>query len=195
MRKRLFVLIALVMAVALVVAGCAMTGNQPDRKNVPKAGEGPLSQIPGTNNEKGTDNETATPRDSTLTRETQEPVTESSLSESRKLADKLTKQVVKVDGVSSAAIVIQPANNKFSALVGATLDSNVEGESATAIKNEITTTIKKADNRITKVMVTTNPDLIKRIEDIARGVLAGKPIQSFADEITDLTKRIAPTLK
>jgi YhcN/YlaJ family sporulation lipoprotein len=189
LRKRLVILLIIVMAVTLVVAGCDMDNNQPDRRNLPEAGEGPLSQRPDT------DNETATPRDSTLTRENQGPATDSNLSESRRLADKLTNLVVEIDGVRSATIVVQPANNNFSALVGATLNSNVEGESATAIKDKITSTIKQADKRITRVMVTTNPDLVKRIEDIARGVLAGKPIQSFGDEITDLTKRITPSLK
>ncbi|MGE5543884.1 MAG: YhcN/YlaJ family sporulation lipoprotein, partial [Bacillota bacterium] len=62
-------------------------------------------------------------------------------------------------------------------------------------KKEVTNKLDKADKRVTRVLVTTNPDLVRRIEDIARGVLAGKPVQSFAKEITEVTKRIAPTIK
>jgi len=35
---------------------------------------------------------------------------------------------------------------------------------------------------------------VRRIEDIARGILGGKPVQSFAEEITEVTRRIAPTI-
>jgi YhcN/YlaJ family sporulation lipoprotein len=107
----------------------------------------------------------------------------------------LTNRATAIDGVRSATVVVQPANNRYTALVGLTLDSDVKGDQTEAIKKQVTTKLDQADKRVTRVLVTTNPDLVRRIEDIARGVLAGKPVQSFAEEIAEVTKRIVPTIK
>jgi YhcN/YlaJ family sporulation lipoprotein len=142
-----------------------------------------------------TPKQNAAPRNATLTRTAKKPVTTANTAQSRKLADNLTNRVTAIKGVRSATVVVQPANNRYTVLVGLTLNSDVKGTRTTAIKKEVTDKLKKADKRITRVMVTTNPDLVKRLEDIARGVLAGKPIQSFATEISELTRRIGPTVK
>lgn len=175
--KALIILILIAVVSSLAVAGCSRDQEQqPARRPV-------------------TPKENATTRDSTLTRKAQQPATQATTTEARKLAEKLTNQAVTVDGVRSATVVVQPANNRYTALVGLTLSEEVKGDQTETVKKKVATKLDKADNRVNRVLITTNPDLVKRIEDIARGVLAGKPVQSFAEEIAEVTKRIAPTIK
>lgn len=60
-------------------------------------------------------------------------------------------------------------------------DSDLEG-----IKQTVADRIRGADSRITQVMVTSDPKLIKRINDVAAGLLEGKPIKNFESKIKDL---------
>ena len=46
---------------------------------------------------------------------------------------------------------------------------------------------KAADTRINQVLVTTDPTMIKRINDVAAGIIEGKPIQSLEKDINTLT--------
>jgi len=141
-----------------------------------------------------TPREKTTTEDSTLTRRAQQPSTQATSTEARKLADRLTNKAVEVKGVRSATVVVQPANNRYTVLVGLTLNSEVKEDQTEAIKKEVSEKLSKTDKRIDRVLVTTNPDLVRRIEDIARGILGGKPVQSFAEEITEVTRRIVPTI-
>ena len=134
-----------------------------------------------------------TTEDSTLTRKAQQPPTQATATEIRKLADRLTNKAVEVKGVRSATVVVQPANNRYTVLVGLTLNSEVNKIKPARLK-EVSEKLSKTDKRINRVLVTTNPELVRRIEDIARGILGGKPVQSFAEEITEVTRRIAPTI-
>ncbi|MGE5397656.1 MAG: YhcN/YlaJ family sporulation lipoprotein [Chitinophagales bacterium] len=180
MRKKwLSIPILIIVSSTLILGGC---GNQAQKKPV----------TPKTNM---TAPKTKTTTPNTVTRPAKKPVPTMSTSEMRRLADKLTNIAVTVKGVKSATVVVQPMGTKVSVLVGLTLDPSVKGKETTMIKNEITKKFKKADKRITRVLVTSNPDLVKRIEDIARGVIAGKPVQSFASEISELSRRIAPGMK
>ncbi len=182
MRSKILTLLVLItVASSLVVAGCAQEqAKQPAKKPLPPA---------------GSPQQKATTKDSTLTREAKKPVTKADTTEARKLADMLTNRSVAVKGVRSATVVVQPANNRYTALVGLTLNPDVKGNQTEAVKKEVAQKLDRADKRVNRVLVTTNPDLVRRLEDIARGILAGKPVQSFADEIAELTKRIAPTIK
>lgn len=176
MQQRLISLLIFVLIVSpLAIGGCAQ---QPAKKVVPR-----------TNTTTNNNNR------NTVTQPAKKPITTTNVSASRRLADKLTNLAVQVKGVKSATVVVQPANNTYAAMVGITLQSGVTGKETNAVKKQVAQKIKKADTRITKVLVTSDPALIKRIEDIARGVIAGKPIQSFGNEITELTRRIGPTMK
>lgn len=173
--KALTILVLITLVSSLAVAGCAQ-GRKPAKRPV-------------------TPRESTTTRDATLTRKAQTPATSATTTEARKLADMLTKRAVAVKGVRSSTVVVQPTNNGYTALVGLTLNPDVKGDRTEAVKKEVGNKLDKADKRVTRVLVTTNPDLVRRLEDIARGVLAGKPVKSFADEISEVTKRIAPTMK
>lgn len=176
-RKFLTILVLIAVFSSLAIAGCAQgRDEEPARRPV-------------------TPKERTTTKDSTLTRKAQQPKTQATTTEARKLADMLTNRATAVEGVRSATVVVQPANNNYTALVGLTLSSDIKGDQTDKVKKEVTNKLEQADKRVNRVLVTTNPDLVRRIEDMARGILAGKPVQSFAEEITEVTKRIVPTIK
>jgi hypothetical protein len=60
----------------------------------------------------------------------------------------------------------------------------------TKINEEVKTKIMGSDPRVSEVLVTTNPDMIKKLQDVAAGVIQGQPLQSYAQDINDLDKGI-----
>ena len=60
------------------------------------------------------------------------------------------------------------------------------------ILEKIKKTVKDTDKSITRVYVTADPDLYKRIENIAKGISAGRPVSEFAKQISEIIKRITP---
>ncbi len=66
--------------------------------------------------------------------------------------------------------------------------NDVNGSSR--IKTEVMNKLKKHDKRISQVLVTTDPNLVKRISDVATGILEGKPIKNFEKDIKDIDSRV-----
>lgn len=86
-------------------------------------------------------------------------------------------------------------NGNYSGLivmVGLNLESKAENNPSMAnnIKKNVANKLKNSDRRISQVLVTTDPTLIQRINDVAAGVIQGKPIQNFQSDIKDLTTQI-----
>jgi hypothetical protein len=77
-------------------------------------------------------------------------------------------------------------------MVGLTLEPSAMRDPATEnkIKNTVANKLKASDRRISQVLVTTDPNLIKRINDVAAGIIEGKPIQNFRDDINDITNKV-----
>jgi len=77
-------------------------------------------------------------------------------------------------------------------MVGLTLDdkSMQDKNMENSIKEQVKTKIMADNQRISEVLVTTNPELIKRLQDVAAGVIQGKPMQSYAQDIEELNKNI-----
>ncbi len=73
-------------------------------------------------------------------------------------------------------------------MAGITLEDNVNNNAAKmkTIKQTVANRMQAADARISQVLVTSDPDLIKRINDVASGLLNGKPIKSFETDIKNL---------
>ncbi|MEN6325012.1 MAG: YhcN/YlaJ family sporulation lipoprotein [Syntrophomonas sp.] len=76
-------------------------------------------------------------------------------------------------------------------MVGLTVDPAImkdemrKANSQTMVRNKL----KASDRRISQVLVSTDPNLIKRINDVAAGILQGKPIKTFEKDIRDLNTR------
>lgn len=103
-------------------------------------------------------------------------------------ADNIVDAVVKLDEVRSATVVI----TDNTALVGVTLDSDVEGEMNTEVKKKVEDVVRRTDRSIDRVSVSANPDIVERIENIARETGRGRPLSGFGREIEELIRRMTP---
>ncbi|MDD3269391.1 MAG: YhcN/YlaJ family sporulation lipoprotein [Syntrophomonadaceae bacterium] len=73
-------------------------------------------------------------------------------------------------------------------MVGLTLDS-ANQDKATAIQTQVRNKLKASDKRISQVLVSTDPNMIKRINDVAAGIIQGKPIKTFQKDINELNTK------
>jgi YhcN/YlaJ family sporulation lipoprotein len=79
--------------------------------------------------------------------------------------------------------------NELVALVGLTLNQGSASQ-AQSIKNTVTKKVKSVDRRVTQVLVTTDSNLVRRIGDIAAGIIEGKPIKSYARDVKELNRML-----
>ncbi|MDD2586339.1 MAG: YhcN/YlaJ family sporulation lipoprotein [Syntrophomonadaceae bacterium] len=77
-------------------------------------------------------------------------------------------------------------------MVGLNLNDKAEKNTSLAntAKKNVASKLKASDKRISQVLVTTDPNLIKRINDVAAGIIEGRPIQEFQQDINDITDRV-----
>lgn len=120
----------------------------------------------------------------------------------RVLADRVATIAKQVGGVKSATVVVSRSTGTsmttgtgYTAMVGIELSSNTKGSTAEMVKKQVGSRVKSKEKQITKVLVTTDPNMITRLKDIAAGVIKGRPISGFAKEIDELARRITPTMK
>lgn len=107
------------------------------------------------------------------------------------LATKLADNVKKVNGVKNATVVVSGST----AFVGLEIEPVIEDKKTNEIKSKAAKSVKNTDSSIKTVHVTTDPNLITRIKKIASGIMSGKPISSFSNEIAEITRRITPKTK
>lgn len=143
------------------------------------------------------------------------PTTEMTASERRVMANKLSKMAENVKGVKRASVIVSSigmtntgttattnkmtntnaARTNYSGqviMVGLTLEPTATRDAATInkIKSTVANKLKASDRRISQVLVTTDPNLIKRINDVAAGIIEGKPIQNFQSDINDISGKL-----
>lgn len=100
-------------------------------------------------------------------------------------ADDVARQAAKIDGVDNAYVVI----TGNTALIGLDLKSDITGEKTKNIKNQVAN-IAKGSKGITNAQVTSNPDLVGRIKDVAGGISKGRPLSEFTDQVKEILNRI-----
>jgi len=105
--------------------------------------------------------------------------------QSSRLADQLAGQANQVQGVDSTTVVLTGST----ALVGINLKS---GADAATVKNQVADVVKRADNRVKNVLVSTDPELNQRIVSISKGLAEGRPLSAFTNEVNELIKRLSP---
>lgn len=105
-----------------------------------------------------------------------------------KLSDRLAGEAAKVNGVNKATVVL----SFNTALVGVDLKP---GADANTVKSEVGSVIKKSNNLIKNVLVSTDPELNSRLVRISRGIAQGKPVDTFASEINEIRNRLSPTAR
>lgn len=146
---------------------------------------------------------------------TKKPTTEMTASERRVMANKLSKMAENVKGVKRASVIVssigmtntgtKATTNKMTntnaartnysgqvVMVGLTLEPTATRDAATIDKTKSTVAnkLKASDRRISQVLVTTDPTMIKRINDVAAGIIEGKPIQNYQNDINDITNKL-----
>ncbi|MFA4886548.1 MAG: YhcN/YlaJ family sporulation lipoprotein [Desulfotomaculaceae bacterium] len=119
----------------------------------------------------------------------QEPMP-TSPAEVSKIASDLSGVAARVPGVNGATVVITGTT----AYVGVDQKAGLEKNETDRIKRDVSDEVKKAEPRLTAVFVSSDPDIVTRLRRIADGVAAGQPISSFADELTEIAKRLSPTM-
>lgn len=76
-------------------------------------------------------------------------------------------------------------------MVGLTMDQgNMNPNDANNVKRTVANRLKASDQRISQVLVTTDPGMVQRLNDVAAGIIQGRPIQGYQDDLNDLTRRI-----
>lgn len=89
------------------------------------------------------------------------------------------------------------ANGKMVVMVGLTLNANTgasEAKQQTA-KNTVKKRILESDKRITDVLVTSDPNMVKKINDVAAGLIEGKPVLTYAKSAAELGKMMKTQVK
>ncbi len=127
-------------------------------------------------------------------------------SDRRVLADRLSRLATEVEGVQKATVVISDitlANDSKSnstandinntesdisgmiVMVGISINDQVN-EAKT--KTEVMNKLKASDKRISQVLVTSDPNLVKKISDVAAGIIKGEPISKYEMNLKQLGK-------
>jgi YhcN/YlaJ family sporulation lipoprotein len=104
-------------------------------------------------------------------------------------AAKIASNVAKLPEVNKATVVI----SGNTAIVGIDMKANVQGTHETQVKKKVEKTVRDTDKGIKNVSVTSDPDLYTRINNIAKGIAAGRPLSEFTKQITEILKRITPS--
>jgi hypothetical protein len=73
------------------------------------------------------------------------------------------------------------------AMVGVSIKA---GADAGKVKAAVAEKLKAADKRVAHVLVTTDPNLVKKINDIAAGLIDGEPFQTMKDDINAINQQI-----
>ncbi len=104
------------------------------------------------------------------------------------VADRVVKLVNAMPEVkSSYALVVGNV-----AMVGVDLRDQLSGDKENELKSRISANTKKEIPELAEVWVTSDPDLVTRIRDLAGRISRGEPITGFFDEITNIAKKLQP---
>ena len=154
-----------------------------------------------------------TPQKTTPTNPSQ--VTES---DKRVMANRFSNIAQGVEGVTKATVVIASADatigqttgnkvtttsttkttgSKMVVMVGLTLDSKANASAAKqqTVRNTVKTRILASDKRITDVLVTADANMVKKINDVAAGLIEGKPVLTYAKSAAELGKTMKTQVK
>lgn len=102
--------------------------------------------------------------------------------------ENIAERAAELKEIESATCVI----TGNTALVGVQFNDQYKGGVTDRIKEKVERVCKDEDPEIDRVIVTADPDVFARIEDILRDIGEGRPVSGFAEEIEELINRIQP---
>ena len=105
--------------------------------------------------------------------------------EAMDLAEQIADAATKVEGVDTAiAVVISNL-----AMVGITLERDTARDEV-EIKREVARIVEERQPRIVNAYVSANPDIIRQLQEISRGIQRGEPISTFFEQIGEVLRRM-----
>lgn len=175
-RNILLILLTLIMALSISLTGCKATKKPSPTRYTPTTPRTTPAPSPGMTTP-------APSRTPTTPAPVKRPVPQSTR------AAKIATNVAKLPEVNKATVVV----SGNTAIVGIDMKASVQGTHETQVKKKVEKTVRDTDKGIKNVSVTSDPDLYKRIENIAKGIAAGRPLSEFTKQITEILKRITPS--
>jgi YhcN/YlaJ family sporulation lipoprotein len=103
-------------------------------------------------------------------------------------AKRIAEAAAKVDEVQSAVCVI----TGNTAMIGIQFNDQYKGKLTDRIKEKVEERARDTDRRINRVVVTAEPDVVSRLEEMFREIGKGRPISGFTDELNEMINRINP---
>ncbi len=146
-------------------------------------------------------------------------------SDKRVMANRFSNIAQGVEGVTKATVVVTTADasmgqttaspvspgstgtttststnlkgGKMVVMVGLTLDAKTMANSTKqqTAQNTVKSRILNSDKRITEVLVTADANMVKKINDVAAGLIEGKPVLSYAKSAAELGKMMKTQMK
>ena len=106
-------------------------------------------------------------------------------------AKRIASEADKVPGVKKSTVVV--TGNK--AYVGLDIKANIEKNKTKSVEDAVAKRTKSIEPSIKTVYVSSDADTVTRIKKIAEGISTGKPITSFARELSEIGRRLTPKVK
>lgn len=108
------------------------------------------------------------------------------------LGNKNKKTQVELDdeNYNSDDIITTASNDNIVVLVGLDVDDQAKKENINEIKEEIIDKIKAADKNVSEVLVTSNPETVNKIKNIASRIIQGESAESYDKEVKELAEEI-----
>ena len=103
-------------------------------------------------------------------------------------ARRIADRVADLKEAETATCII----DRNTAMIGVQFKDQYKGRMTDVVKRRIEDTAMAADRRIRRVMVTSDPDMIARIEDIFKNIGRGRPLSGLKREIDEIFNRIQP---
>ena len=188
MQKKQALVLSLFVAGMLIICGCGQTAQKPAPDTNPETG---LQQT--TDAEK----RTMASRFSTMAMEVEgvqkaTVVVVSQPDTIRVPVDPISGLPNDGTGVNPPGQTANPEQGNLVAMVGITLNqADMQNQDkVNNIKEHVRSKIKADSDKVREVLVTTDPNLIKKLQDVAAGIIQGQPVESYTQNINELDKSL-----
>ena len=106
--------------------------------------------------------------------------------EVERIASELTSVADRVSGEQG-----HRGYSRYDGIRGIDQKAGLEDEETERIKRDVSNEVKAAEPRLTAVYVSSDPDTVSRLRQIANGIANGQPVSAFDQELAEIVKRIS----
>ncbi len=108
--------------------------------------------------------------------------------EAQEQARNIAQKADQVDGVKSSTVVV--AGN--TAYIGLDIKANIEKGQTKAVEEAVIKRVRGTEPDINTVFVSSDADTLTRLKNIDKGIANGMPASSFANELSEIARRLTP---